>query len=576
MTSIVLVLGCAGDPMGNDPTTTPTVPVPEPVPTVPCSTIWYEDLDGDGLGAAERTACFAPPGFVAAGGDCDDTDPTFTGPVGPRRFVDVSEDAGLRGIGESWTGSNPCIHEALGGGAAVGDVDGDGDLDLFLPRIYLADQLLLNDGLGHFTVSDGLTGKRDGSNGALMVDVDGDRDLDIVVTSVGQGPNLLYVNDGTGVFDEQGRSRGIAFDPAPGCADQFGVSAADVDGDDDLDLFLAAWQEEDLVGETERSRLLLNDGTGRFADGTVAAGLDATWQRAVFGGVFADRDGDGDPDLHLIADWRGSGLFLNDGGRFAEVFDRGTFTDENGMGSDLGDVDGDGDLDWFVSSVWDPTVPCPQGWGCTGNRLYVDDGTGRFTDGTDRAGVRAGQWGWGTSFLDYDLDGNLDLVMTGGMAIFGFWTEPGRLWHGAGDGTFEDVTCTGGWVDRRVGRGVIPFDADGDGDPDLLVTGSEEAPSLWRNEGSEDRGSLVVTLDQPGANRFAIGASVTVRATTGGPSQLRAIEANAAFVSGRPPIASFGLGDHPRPAAEVVVVWPDGLQSIHRDIGPGRVVLLRP
>ena len=192
------------------------------------------------------------------------------------------------------------------------------------------------------------------------------------------------------------------------------------------------------------------------------------------------------------------------------------------------------------------------------------------------AGVREGQWGWGTAFFDYDLDGNLDLVMTGGMAILEFSTEPGRLWHGNGDGTFEDRTCTAGWVERRVGRGVVPFDSDGDGDLDLLVTGSEEEPTLWRNDAAVGHGWLAITLDQPGANRFAIGAEVTVRATADAQPQLVPVFANASYVSGRPPIATFGLGDHPGPAHEVMVLWPDGIRSSHAEVGPGSVTLVHP
>src|SRR5690606_32095208 len=125
--------------------------------------------------------------------------------------------------------------------------------------------------------------------------------------------------------------------------------------------------------------------------------------------------------------------------------------------------------------------------------------------------------------FDYDLDGALDLVMTGGMSVGGFWTEPGRLWRNLGGALFEDRTCQSGWVDRRLGRGVLPFDADGDGDLDLFVAGSGEEPSLWRNDGdgATPRGWLAVTLDQPGANRFAIGARVEVRATAGSDAQVR-------------------------------------------------------
>lgn len=544
---------------------------------------YYRDQDGDGLGdpASAQDACFRPVGTVDVAGDCDDNDPELTGPVEDQHFVDVSDEAGLRGLGPSWTGWNGCIHEGLGGGAAVGDIDGDGDLDVFLPRIYAEDQLLVNDGAGRFTKAPGFLGSVDASNGASFVDIDGDRDLDLIVSQVGELPLLVYVNDGSGRFEEEALARGAAIGGGPGlCSDQFGISAADVDMDGDVDLLVAAWQEENRLGQLDHTRLLLNDGGGVFTDGTVAAGLDALWQRAAFGALFADRDGDGAPDLHLVADWGGSGLLLNDGaGRFTEVFDRGVFTDENGMGSDLDDVDGDGDFDWFVSSVWQDTEgsPCPPSWGCTGNRLYADDGQGALFDATDTAGVREGQWGWGSAFVDYDGDGWSDLVMTGGMAVGVFWGAPGRLWRNRGDGAgvFDDVTCKAGWIDRRLGRGVIPFDADGDGDPDLLVTGSGDEPALWRNVGSEAQGWLTVDLDQPGANRFGIGAVVELTVAAGAVPQRRLVHANPSYVSGRPPLASFGLGGHPGAVDEVVVTWPDGERTVHRDVAPGRAHLSR-
>jgi enediyne biosynthesis protein E4 len=482
------------------------------------------------------------------------------------RFVDVSVEAGFAALGPSWTGESPCLREALGGGAAVGDVDGDGDLDVFLPRMYLPSQLLLNDGTGRFDLSDGLPELVGAANGSLLADLDGDRDLDLVVAPIGPEPVRLLVNDGAGGFVERADSGLPVFEGA--CADLFGVSAADVDVDGDLDLFLAGWKES-ADGATDATRLLHNDGRGRFTDATVEAGIDALGSRAAFGGLFADRDGDGDPDLHLVADWGGTGWLRNEGGRFTEE-DPTAFTDENGMGGDLGDVDGDGDLDWFVTSVWqDAEVqPCPPVWGCSGNRLYVDAGDGVLVDDTDRAGVREGQWGWGAAFLDYDLDGRLDLAMTGGMDVPGFEAEPGRIWRGLGDGTFVDVTEGVGFVARRQGRGLVPFDADGDGDLDLLVTGSAEPPSLWLGTGAEGQGWLSVTLDQSGSNRWAVGARVEVA------GQVRIVSGNPLFVSGPPPVAHIGLGAARGPV-DVDVIWPDGARTHHADVELGAVELRR-
>lgn len=582
-------LGCAGDPGTPTP---PSPPPPAPTgetggpptgDTAPsCATPFYEDLDGDGLGTEARVvwACEAPEGFAAEAGDCDDGDRTLTGPVGPVRFVEVGQAAGLTEV--QWNASsNPCLSEALGGGAAVGDVDGDGDLDLFLPRYYFADLLLLNRGDGTFEDAGADRGidSYDASNGAVFFDADGDRDLDLYVTRIGASPNLLLINDGTGRFTEEAAARGAALDPGPTCALQFGTSAGDVDGDGDLDLLVAGWQDELSMesGVYLRSALLRNDGAGRFVDDTLPAGLGTLRDRAPLGLLLADRDRDGDPDLHLVSDWGRSGVFLNDGaGRFAETFDHGVFTDENGMGGDFADADGDGDLDWFVTSIWDPQPFCPPGWGCTGNRLYVDRGDGVLLDGTDAAGVREGQWGWGAAFWDLDLDGVLDLALTGGYPALGFWSEPGKMWRGRGDGTYADFGCRAGWIDRGQGRSLVPFDADRDGDLDLLVVGNGEVPRLWRAEGAEGNGWLEVSLDQPGGNRLGIGAIVRARATPTSPWQTRLLSANGLYLAGRPPEVHFGFGAHAGPIATVEVTWPDGAVDTWTDVGPGFVTLARP
>ena len=113
-------------------------------------------------------------------------------------------------------------------------------------------------------------------------------------------------------------------------------------------------------------------------------------------------------DLLLASDFGLSQVFRNVGdGRFAEIAMPEVLTDENGMGAAIGDFDGDGDLDWFVTSIFDGSGSTSEFWGDSGNRMYENVGGAVFVDATERAGVRDGAWGWGACAVDFDNDGDL-------------------------------------------------------------------------------------------------------------------------------------------------------------------------
>jgi len=194
------------------------------------------------------------------------------------------------------------------------------------------------------------------------------------------------------------------------------VTMGDFDRDGWLDVHTTEWPLAPLVDDptVTHGRLLRNRGAeapGFFADVTEAAGLDMaelpTLTRSPrvgtfsFGTAFADLDGDGWQDLAVSRDFGRSRLYWNNGdGTFTDgTVDGGLGTDENGMGSTLGDFDGDGDLDWFVSAIH--TVGCLSTnwvWRPSGNRLYRNDGDRVFTDVTDERGVWEGYWGWAARF----------------------------------------------------------------------------------------------------------------------------------------------------------------------------------
>ena len=178
-----------------------------------------------------------------------------------------------------------------------------------------------------------------------------------------------------------------------------------------LDIFTSEWRtlwQTNDNGPTH-ARLLHNRGAeqpGYFDDVTTEAGVSVDLLHPhgdfALSPRFSDLDGDGWPDLTIASDFLTSRLFWNNGdGTFTDgTREASVGTDQAGMGSTIGDYDGDGDLDWFVTAISDHRYPD------RGNRLYRNEGQREFSDQTDAVGVRDGQWGWGTSFLDYDNDGN--------------------------------------------------------------------------------------------------------------------------------------------------------------------------
>lgn len=159
------------------------------------------------------------------------------------------------------------------------------------------------------------------------------------------------------------------------------------------------------------------------------------------------------------------------------------------MGLAIADIDGDGWLEWFVSSISDE-----QKINHTGNRLYRNNGDRTFTEITDRAGVRDGGWGWAVVFIDYDNDGDPDLVMANGVDFpndkdgAGFDDDAMRFWENDGAGNFTEIAGEIGLVDTGVGKGLVKFDFDRDGDLDLFVVNNRSRPVLYRNDGGNANG----------------------------------------------------------------------------------------
>ncbi|MYD16244.1 MAG: CRTAC1 family protein [Chloroflexi bacterium] len=479
-----------------------------------------------------------------------------------------------------------CDAERMTGGAAAGDFDGDGAIDLIVTRMDGHDLLFRNRGDGQFeevSESSGLSRWELATNGAAWGDIDNDGDLDLFVTTVGDTRHYLFVNEG-GVFAEEGIERGAAVDTGDR---RIGFSATfgDYDLDGYLDLHVTEWRPSQLVGEAVAGvRLLRNLGAerpGHFEDVTETAGVDMdqvvsqtqselTEGTFAFGSTFVDLDNDGWPELAVASDFGTSRLFWNNGdGTFSDgTLDARVGTAQNAMGTTFGDYDADGDLDWFVTSVFSFRTGSPgsgeQGLR-DGNRLFRNDGDRRFTDATDRAGVRNGSWGWGAAFFDADNDGDLDLTMTNGMEMMpGFDADATRYWENDGSGRFRSRNTDVGLDDIEDGKGLLVFDADNDGDLDVFVVNNASGPLFYRNQSAGAGSWLRVSLAGVTSNRQGLGARVSVFAD-GLPEQIREAGVSTHFLGQSEDAMHFGLAESE--SADLVIRWPaSGLVTTLNDV----------
>ncbi|HJL17058.1 MAG TPA: CRTAC1 family protein [Sandaracinaceae bacterium LLY-WYZ-13_1] len=545
----------------------------------------------------------APPAIDGAPPDASSGPP-------PVVFEDVTREAGLAFVHRKpdaclFDPDGTCQIDHMTGGAAVGDVDGDGWPDLYVTNLEGPDRLHRNRGDGTFeeiTEAAGLGGFAAHSNGAAFVDIDEDGDLDLYVTVLG-GPIeghddrfFLFVNDGAGRFTEEALARGAAVDDSGGLRGGASVATGDYDRDGYADLHVNEWVP--IPATRPHTRLLHNRGAeapGHFEDATLAARATTfsqeCWLRTTrctqyaFASGFADLDGDGWQDLVVAMDFGLSRTFLNRGdGTFALGQRTSSLRgDENGMGSTLGDVDNDGDLDWLVTSIFDPEHTCatePCTWGASGNRLYENGGDGRFADATDGAGVRDGGWGWGAAFLDYDNDGDLDVVQANGVDYpvgrfdDDFNDDATRLWENDGHGGMRERARALGIASRATGKGLLVFDYDRDGDQDVFVVNDGATPALYRNDGGSARPWLRVRCRGAaagGSTSEGLGARVEV--TVDGVTQVREIGSVTHFLGQSERVAHVGLGAGHETVDVLAIRWPSGRVTRMTDV-PARQELL--
>jgi enediyne biosynthesis protein E4 len=466
------------------------------------------------------------------------------------------------------------------GGVAAGDYDGDGWPDLYVVAGDLGtNRLYRNRGDGTFEergAAAGVALEGELSSGPAFADLDGDGALDLFVGGVVRSGARLFRNRGDGTFEERTATAGVDL-PYNTVSAAFG----DYDGDGRPDIAVSHWGAV-ATGRTVEY-LWRNLGDFTFAAATTAAGLSGfgllnceidTECDVTFTPSFADLDGDRHAELLFAADFGKGRLFRNRGDAAFERDTRSSLTDENGMGSAVADYDGDGDLDWFVSSILDPNGVAEGFWGITGNRLYRNRGDGSFEDATEAAGVRHGYWGWGSCFADFDDDGSLDLFHVNGFSLANateFFTDPSRLFVADGNGHFSERAAAVGLDDRGQGRGVVCFDYDRDGDIDLFVFNNGQPPRLYRNDNGNRGHHLTVLLRGAAPNTEALGARVFL--TAGGRTQMRELQAGGNFVSQNPVAAHFGLGAVAT-VDQLRVVWPDGRETVLGPLAAGGEIVV--
>jgi hypothetical protein len=580
------------------------------------------------------TACrgLSPPG----GGSDNSSSQASSASGGADWFVDRAAEAGLDFV--HFNGMSGALYyaEHMGPGAALFDYDNDGDLDVFLPqgqmlgsgkkleqalfpprgprpvkgRLFRNDLQVHTDGTRALrftdaTVESGLDATVYGM-GVATGDYNNDGCIDLYVTALGR--NQLFRNNCNRTFANVSKESG---------ADDTGWSASaafvDYDRDGWLDLFVGHYvaytPDRDTrcysmagtpgycpphVYAAEPSHLHRNNRDGTFSDVTGAAGLSREFGPAL-GVATADFNDDGWPDIYVANDGQPNQLWINahDGTFRNTGLLSGTALSVEGeakasMGVDAGDVDNDGDEDLFITEL--------TGQGAD---LYVNDGSGLFTDQSVRSRLRFATLpftGFGTAWFDYDNDGWLDILTVNG-AVTAIEdqvkaNEPfplrqrKQLLRNVTGGGFEDVTARAGAIFQRasVGRGAAFGDLDNDGRTDVVVANNSGPAELLMNEfvnGNHWIGIRAVSAADVGraepnprghAVRDAVGARVGIVRADGSTLWRRA-RAEGSYASANDPRVLAGLGRFAT-VTRVRIVWPDGRSEEWYDVPVDRYTML--
>ncbi len=511
------------------------------------------------------------------------------GSVSFAAFNDVTSETGISYL-YSKVG-DPVENHA---GAAAIDVDGDGWTDVIVARYEQRPLLYINQRNGSFLeegIARGFGDAIDASSfGAGDFDNDGDQDLFIAPHD--KNRCWLFINDGQGVFSEESIVRGADLTTSINNHNGYSVGLVDYDLDGFLDIYLSEWGVLSSAENRLHSALLRNQGEANpahFELATQTAGLvqpaSGGPQQHGFSSAWGDFDQDGWPDLALVADFSLSKMYWNNGdGTFLETGEAsGVGKDEFGMGVAVADYDMDGLLDFYVTSIYD-TISFERDGTHTGNKLYRNLGGRLFQESAEEAGLSKTGWGWGTSFFEYDNDGDPDLVATNGsnISIGGnpettpfvpAASDPTELYLNDGSGVFSNETSSSGIADNDLGKAILVFDYDNDGDEDLLITNTLTEPVIYESDASTTSNRWIrFAFEGLTSNRDGYGAIVTVK--DGDHSQVSLYNPTNAYIGQREAILHFGLGAAGENLDEVLILWPSGIRQKIEDLATNQVHLL--
>ncbi len=418
-------------------------------------------------------------------------------------------------------------------GVAVGDFNNDGWDDLYVSYTNRINQLYKNRGDGTFAeigqsagvAASGVT------KTAVWGDINNDGYPDLFVVSQ-TTPGFLFLNNGNETFTNITQQAGINQTGSP-----ISANMADLNNDGYLDIYIANFLAENT--------LYINNKNNTFTNYTYPSrALDSGKSMGV---VVFDYDKDGDADLYLVHDGNEPNfLYQNNGsGNFTEVSHAaGVDTRNNGMGVDAGDINNDGYSDLYITNLYK-------------NVLLKNNGNGTFTDISASAGVDDNGMGWGCTYLDYDNDGWLDIYVAND---YGFSPYPNVLYRNLGNMTFTKAEVNGPVSNLYGSYGAACLDFNQDGNTDLVVANRSTGQNVQLFKNAQRPGNWVgLKLVGVQSNRDAIGAKVTV---TDGNGMLHYRESTAGhgWTSQNSPIFRFGVGGATS-IQKVMVYWPSGLQQ---------------